>query len=551
MDAHCHSGLGVVLAPPPPQLITAAAGRCHASMVQGRALIRQPPGLRSRYRRPWVAAVSRGAWLLLVASLVPGCAGFETGPWLDVRLAEEFSRDTAAQVRTFGDYLALEDRLFAELDAKVYAATASAPDQGLLRFSAGSAADPRAWRPNWNRSFELPAADPVGGVLLLHGLSDSPYSLRALGEAFNRQGYQVLGLRLPGNGVAPSGLKYTTWEDMAGAVRLAMDHLAAQVDGGPVHIVGYSIGGALALDFALDALDGLAAPLPASLILVSPAIGVAPVAALAGWKRRLSALPGLEGLAWLVVEPEFDPYKFNSFATRAGEQAHRLTGSVARRIAGRARAGTLGDFPPTLVFKSNADATVTNEAVVGRLLGQLDAYRNELVLFDVNRLAVKSVLQIYDRGALTTAVVGDPGLPFTVTLVTNENADSLAVEARRQLPYSGRISSTEPLAASWPATVISLSHVALPIPPDDPLYGQRPPANDQALFLGDMAIRGERGLFALSSDWLLRMRHNPFYGYLEQTALGWTRAHAPASGSGAAAGGRPEAASREPVGSTP
>lgn len=500
--------------------------------------------------KPWPAVGWGLPALLLAAFLTQGCAGIETGPWLDVRLTEEFSRQKADEVRSFADYLALEDRLFAELDAKVYAATAPGPDEGLLRFSAGSAADPRAWQPNWNRSFELPAANPVGGVLLLHGLSDSPYSLRALGEAFNRQGYQVVGLRLPGNGTAPSGLKYATWEDMAAAVRIAMDHLAARVDGGPVHIVGYSIGGALALDFALESLEGRTAPVPASLVLVSPAIGVSPVAALAGWKRRFSALPGLGGLAWLVVEREFDPYKYNSFATRAGEEAHRLTGSVARRVAGRARAGTLGDFPPTLVFKSNADATVTNEAVVGRLLGQLDAHRNELVLFDVNRLAVKSVLQIYDRGALTTSVVGDPGLPFTVTLVTNENADSLAVEARRQLPYSGRISSTEPLAASWPATVISLSHVALPIPPDDPLYGQRPPDNDQALFLGEMAIRGERGMFALSSDWLLRMRHNPFYGYLEQTAIGWTKAHAQASGNGAAAARRPETAPRAPAGST-
>jgi alpha-beta hydrolase superfamily lysophospholipase len=463
--------------------------------------------------------------LLLVACLAQGCSGIDTGPWLDVRLTEEFSREKADEIRSFADYLALEERLFAEIDAKVYAATPTGPEQGLLRFSAGSASDPRAARPNWNRSFELSAADPVGGVLLLHGMSDSPYSLRELGEAFNRQGYHVVGLRLPGNGTAPSGLKYATWEDMAAAARIAMEHLATQVDGGPVHIVGYSIGGALALNFALDALEGRAAPEPASLILVSPSIGLTPVAALAGWKRRLSALPGLGDLAWLVVEPEFDPYKYNSFATRAGEQAHRLTRSVAQRVASRARAGTLGDFPPTLVFKSNADSTVTNEAVVSRLLGRLEAHRNELVLFDINRLAVKSVLQIYDRRALTTALIGDPGLPFAVTLVTNENPDSLAVEARHQLPFTDHVSSTEPLGTEWPPAVISLSHVALPIPPDDPLYGQRPPDNNQILFLGEMAIRGERGMFTLSSDWLLRMRYNPFYAYLEMTALDWAKAH--------------------------
>jgi hypothetical protein len=40
-----------------------------------------------------------------------------------------------------------------------------------------------------------------------------------------------------------------------------------------------------------------------------------------------------------------------------------------------------------------------------------------------------------------------------------------------------------------------------------------------------MAIRGERGMFALSSDWLLRMRYNPFYAYLETTALNWAKNH--------------------------
>jgi pimeloyl-ACP methyl ester carboxylesterase len=508
--------------------------------------------IQMRHQRPSAQGGSsrrRGlAALLLATSLLQGCAGIETGPWHDVRLTEEFSERKADEVRSFADYRALEERLFGELDAKVYAKTPTGPEYDLLRYSSGSASDPRARNPNWNRSFQLSAHKPVGGVLLLHGMSDSPYSLRALGEAFNRQGYAVVGLRLPGNGTAPSGLKYANWEDMAGAVRIAMDELAAEVGGGPVHIVGYSIGGALALNFALDSLDGRSAPVPTSLILVSPAIGLHPVAGLAGFKRRLSGLPGLGRLAWLVVDPEFDPYKYNSFATRAGEEVHQLTRSVGQRVASRARAGTLSHFPPTLVFKSNADSTVTNEAVVGRLLGQLDAHRNELVIFDVNRLAAKSVLQVYDRRALTTAVIGDPGLPFAVTLVTNENPDSLAVEARRQLPFSDQISSTEPLASSWPATVISLSHVALPIPPDDPLYGQRPPENTQTLFLGDMAIRGERGAFALSSDWLLRMRYNPFYAYLERTAIDWAKAHAPTAGNGSGRADSNAVTTQEPSG---
>ena len=37
----------------------------------------------------------------------------------------------------------------------------------------------------------------------------------------------------------------------------------------------------------------------------------------------------------------------------------------------------------------------------------------------------------------------------------------------------------------------------------------------------EMAIQGERGLLRFSSDWLLRLRHNPFYDVVESRALEW------------------------------
>ncbi len=159
--------------------------------------------------------------------------------------------------------------------------------------------------------------------------------------------------------------------------------------------------------------------------------------------------------------------------------------------------------------------------MVDQLLGLLEPRRHEFVLFDINRYAAKSSLLISDPGALTNRLIGDPSLPFGVTLVTNEHPESPAVVARYQAPLSDVISSAEPLGFAWPAGIISLSHVALPFPPDDPLYGQRPPDNAKILFLGQMAIQGERDLLALPLDWLLRLRHNPFYAYLETRVLDW------------------------------
>ena len=472
---------------------------------------------RPLYLRLGPLALLAGAFVLFTQ----GCGNQQLKPWHSEALTEEFTRDKVEKVRNFEGYLKLEERLFAELDEKVYARVETGPGQALVRYSKGSAADPQRRRPNWNRSFELAAPAPVGGVLLLHGMSDSPYSLRALGQALHQRNFWVVGLRLPGHGTAPSGLLDIQWEDMAAAVRLAVEHLAAKVGSQPIHLIGYSTGAGLALDFALNALEGSASPVPGSLVLISPAIGIHPAAALAAWKRRLSVVPGLGGLAWLSVELEFDPFKYNSFTTNAGVQVHRLTTDVARRIERRSQTHPSGVLPPTLVLKSNADSTVSTDAVVDRLLGRLEPHRHELVLFDVNRYAAKSVLMIADPGALTTRLIGDQNLPFAMTLVTNERPESLAVVARRQEPFSAETSRIEPLELAWPPGVISLSHVALPFPLDDPLYGQRPPENEKILFLGQMAIQGERGVLRLPPEWLLRLRHNPFYPYLEAQVVGW------------------------------
>jgi hypothetical protein len=300
-----------------------------------------------------------------------------------------------------------------------------------------------------------------------------------------------------------------------------MKHLAAKVGQKPIHMIGYSTGAPLALDFTLNALEGKTTPVPASLVLISPAIGLHTAAALAVWKRRLSMLPGLGNLAWLQVLPEFDPYKYNSFTTNAGEQVFRLTRSVTGRVESRSRSHPAGVLPPTLVLKSNADSTVSTDAVVDRLLRLLDPHRHELVLFDINRFSAKSILLVADPRELTNRVMGDNSLPFAVTLVTNKSPESLAVVARRQAPFSAEVSKTEPLDVVWPAGVISLSHVALPVPPDDPLYGRRPPDAADVLFLGEMAVLGERGLFIVPYDWLLRIRNNPFYAYLEARVLAW------------------------------
>jgi hypothetical protein len=109
-----------------------------------------------------------------------------------------------------------------------------------------------------------------------------------------------------------------------------------------------------------------------------------------------------------------------------------------------------------------------------------------------------------------------PALPFDLTLVTNVAPESVKVVARRR--RAGRTEWTETtLALEWPPMVYSLSHVAIPFPPDDPVYGMRERTVESDVFnIGGIAARGERGMLALPMDLLMRLRYNPFFPYLAE-----------------------------------
>jgi hypothetical protein len=71
------------------------------------------------------------------------------------------------------------------------------------------------------------------------------------------------------------------------------------------------------------------------------------------------------------------------------------------------------------------------------------------------------------------------------------------------------------LAQRYPNDVYSLSHVALPFPPADGLYGSEPAAADNfGLRLGTVAVRGERGALIVNAETLMRMSSNPFFDYM-------------------------------------
>jgi hypothetical protein len=67
--------------------------------------------------------------------------------------------------------------------------------------------------------------------------------------------------------------------------------------------------------------------------------------------------------------------------------------------------------------------------------------------------------------------------------------------------------------------VYSLSHVALPMPPDDPVYGGDEAGPSPGIDLGNRALRGEKGVLRVPAADMLRLRYNPFHSYMQHSVL--------------------------------
>ena len=87
---------------------------------------------------------------------------------------------------------------------------------------------------------------------------------------------------------------------------------------------------------------------------------------------------------------------------------------------------------------------------------------------------------------------------------------TLPTRARVIDPANGAVSRL-PLGMSWPADVFSLTHVAVPFRPDDPLYGYAPAGSSTMVNLGRLSPRGEKGVLMIGADVLMRLTSNPFF----------------------------------------
>jgi esterase/lipase len=460
-------------------------------------------------------------WLSLLGTVVIGFIALtlyikslpSLSTWHTTVLQNEFT--VHSEVKDYDAYVALEKKLFQELDSEVYDKVLNTEQNSVNRYTKNSFSDPKRWSKAWNKSFELPVKDPKMGVLLLHGMSDSPYSLHAQAEYLQKQGVWVVAMRMPGHGTIPSGLTEITWKDMAAVVKIGMKRLTQKLGDKPIHIMGYSTGAPLALNYTFSALKDSTLTLPSSLIFYSPAIGVSKAAPLAIWQSRIGHFLSLPKLEWNSIAPEYDPFKYNSFAVNAGDQVYRICKKVQEQFDDyHKETEHTKDFPPVLSFQSIIDNTVSVTDTVNYLYKRLPKGDHALVLFDINNHFSNNLLvkrKVTDT--IQNLKQNSGGSNYQFDLISNMNSTNGSLElirdntAVKKLPYT------------WPKRLFSLSHLAMPIAKNDPLYGDKNTAKSPGIKLGHLAMYGESSVLEISPSAILRQRWNPFHTYTRKRVL--------------------------------
>jgi alpha-beta hydrolase superfamily lysophospholipase len=170
-------------------------------------------------------------------------------------------------------------------------------------------------------------------------------------------------------------------------------------------------------------------------------------------------------------------------------RTYRLTHNLQGQVARYERAGQLSQLPPIITFQSVMDFTVSTSAIVSALYTHLPSNGSELVLFDVNRtIKFGPLLRPTAETALAQLIPIRPQSYRTTIITTATNGDE--VVERTIEPGSTR-DDTRTLGLHYPAGLYSLSHVALPFPISDALYGLTPdPAEDFGIHLGALAHGG-------------------------------------------------------------
>jgi carboxylesterase len=202
----------------------------------------------------------------------------------------------------------------------------------------------------------MPGAEPFAadggqvGVVLCHGFTGTPQSLRPWAEHLAAEGFTVALPRLPGHGTRWQDLNVTRWTDWYGELERAFDGLRERC--AEVFCGGLSMGGTLCLRLAEERGDQVA-----GLVLVNPSLGT---------ERRDAVLWPLVARVTASTKPIGSDIKKPGITELAYDRTP-TKGVVQLTQAWKATRADLGRVTsPVLVFRSRTDHVV--EPLSGRLL---------------------------------------------------------------------------------------------------------------------------------------------------------------------------------------
>jgi carboxylesterase len=222
--------------------------------------------------------------------------------------------------------------------------------------------------------FDFPGGDgPDGrtGVLLVHGFTGTPMSMRPWGEYLAAEGFAVRCPLLPGHGTRWQDCNLTTEHDWTEAVGAAFDELAKDVD--RVVVAGLSMGGTLAIRLAELRPDDVAA-----LVLVNPSLMTL--------RKDAKLLPLLA-----KIFPGWSPIGSDIKKPGVVEQAYEKLPTRAMLGLSRLWVATRADLAkvtaPVLVFRSREDHVVEPASSEALLAGVASTDTTEIVLEDSYHVA--------------------------------------------------------------------------------------------------------------------------------------------------------------------
>jgi carboxylesterase len=194
----------------------------------------------------------------------------------------------------------------------------------------------------------LPGAEPFAadagpvGVLVCHGFTGSPRTVRPWAEYLAAAGFTVRAPRLPGHGTSWQDLNRTGWADWYGAAERAFAELSGKCE--RVFVVGLSMGACLAFRLAQTQREAVA-----GLVVVNPSLApdtrlfvLAPVL-----KHVVRSLPGIAGD---IKKPGGDEGGYTRVPIRAAATLPALWKLTAQHLSEVTQ--------PLLVYRSTVDHVV-------------------------------------------------------------------------------------------------------------------------------------------------------------------------------------------------